>query len=352
MIAADITPNIHSFLTRRWLRYLTVFLALGAAALLLLILNVALGSVNIPLGETVKIILNGVDSNEILGPIVWNLRLPRALATLICGGGLAVSGLVLQVFFRNPIVDPYVLGISSGATFVVALVTLGTFLFGASTVSTWTVTAGAFIGAMAVMLVVMAVASKVKNIITLLVIGLMVGYLTGAFSSILTTFAESESIHRFVIWSMGSFSGFRWDELTVVAIFGLVFIGAAFLMSKTLNAFLLGENYARSVGVNLGFFRYRVIIISSALAAAVTAFAGPVAFIGLAAPHIIRVLFGTSDNRILIPACVLGGAALTALCDLLARMLFAPLELPISATTALFGAPVVIFLLLKRKTSI
>jgi iron complex transport system permease protein len=274
------------------------------------------------------------------------------LGAVLGGAALAVSGLLLQVFFRNPIVGPFVLGISSGASFTVALAMLGSYLIGVTVVSSLTLSLAAFIGALMVMGVVLMVASKVRDIITLLVIGLMTGYVASALSSFLIAFAQSENVHRFVIWTMGSFSGFRWEEVRLLAIIGIILLIASYLLAKPLNAFLLGEDYARSMGVNVKRFRYMVVFISCALAAIVTAFAGPVAFIGLAVPHLARLSLGTSDNRILIPASILAGAMITSLCDLLARMLFAPVELPVSATTAIFGAPMVIFFLIKGKTTI
>lgn len=348
----DKTQTAENISAKRWGRFGIVFAIFGISAFILFVLNVALGSVDIPISDTLKIIFGGEEIDDIFGPIIWQLRLPRALSALICGAALAVGGLLLQVFFRNPIVGPYILGISSGSTFMVALVMMGGYILGFGMPNSLTISLAAFIGAMAVMLVIMAVAGKVKSVITLLVIGLMMGYVTSALSQFLVTFAESENVHRFVVWSMGSFSGFTWEEFRLVLIFSIFLLGGSYLIAKPLNAFLLGENYAKSMGVNIRIFRYLVLFLSSGMAAMVTAFAGPVAFIGLAVPHIARLSLGTSDNRILLPAVILAGAMITSLCDLLARMLFAPIELPISATTALFGAPIVIFLLLKRRTSI
>jgi iron complex transport system permease protein len=341
-----------AFLARRWKRFVLVMALFAAGVCLFLVLNIALGSVNIPLGDTVRVIFGGNGSDEAYAQIIRNIRLPRALGAVLGGGALAVSGLLLQVFFRNPIVGPFILGISSGASFMVAIALMGSYLLGATVVSPLTLSAAAFVGAIMVMVVVIAVASKVRDIVTLLVIGLMTGYVASALSSFLIAFAQSENVHRFVIWTMGSFSGFRWDEVRLVSISGAVLMVGSYLMAKPLNAFLLGEDYARSMGVNVKVFRYAVIFVSCALAAVVTAFAGPVAFIGLAVPHLARLSLGTSDNRVLIPACILAGAMITSLCDLLARLLFAPVELPVSATTALFGAPMVILFLLKGKTTI
>jgi len=340
--------NNEAFLARRWKRFTLVIVLFLIGVFVCLLLNIALGSVNVPLGETVKVLFGG---NSTFRQIILGIRLPRAIGALMGGASLAVAGLLLQVFFRNPIVEPFVLGISSGASFFVSLLLLGSYYFGAVSVGTLSLSAAAFIGAFLVMLIVLSVANKVRDIITILVVGLMAGYLVSALSSFLTAFAQSENVHRFVMWSLGSFSSFTWKEVQLLSIAGSVLLVGSYLMAKPLNAFLLGEDYAASMGVNIKTFRYIVIFLSCALAAVVTAFAGPVAFIGLAVPHMARLALGTSDNRVLIPVCILAGALVTGVCDLGARLLFAPIELPISATTALFGAPMVIFFLIKGKTT-
>jgi iron complex transport system permease protein len=346
------TNETPAFLKRRWKRFTFVMTLFAVGVFVFLILNVALGSVNIPLSDTVKSIFSGYNTGTTFDSIIWQIRLPRALGALLSGAMLAVAGLLLQVFFRNPIVDPFILGVSSGATLMVAVAMMGTYLLGATIVSSWTLSLASFMGAVLVMLIALTVAGRVRDIITLLVIGLMTGYVASALSSFLIAFAQSENIHRFVIWTMGSFSGFRWEHVLWLTAGGIPLLAGSYIMSKQLNAFLLGENYARSMGVNTKLFRYLIIFLSCALVAIVTAFAGPVAFIGLAVPHLARLALGTSDSRILIPASILGGAMLIGLCDLLARMLFAPVELPVSATTAIFGAPMVIFFLVKGKTAI
>ena len=352
IVAASETNKEIGFLARRWRRFALVIILFAVGVFLFLVLNVTLGSVNVPFVDTVKVIFGGHASQATFDSIILDIRLPRALGAVLSGAALAVAGLLLQVFFRNPIVDPFILGISSGATFMVAVAMMGSYLLGATVVSSWTLSFSSFIGAVLVMLVALSVATKVRDVITLLVIGLMTGYVTGALSSFLIAFAQSENIHRFVIWTMGSFSGFRWEYVRWLTIASVPLMAGSYLMSKQLNAFLLGENYARSMGVNVKIFRYLIIFLSCSLAAIVTAFAGPVAFIGLAVPHLARLSLGTSDSRVLIPASILGGAMLISLCDLLARMLFTPVELPVSATTAIFGAPLVIFFLVKGKTTI
>jgi len=315
------------------------------------VLSTSIGSVSIPFLETCKIVLEHITEST-PGAIIWKIRMPRVLSSLFCGGYLAVGGLLLQVFFRNPIVGPYVLGISSGATLTVALVMLSGLSMGLPAIHPFLLSLAAFCGALGVMVIIVAVASRVKSVVTLLIIGLMMGYLCYAATSILIAFAEKERVKGFILWQMGSFSGFTWQELYLVALFGIPLLIGAYLMSKSLNVFLLGEDYAKTMGVNIRLFRFMIIIFSSALASVVTAFAGPVAFIGLAIPHLTRLIFGTSDNRVLIPGALLIGAIVTLICDLVARTALSPVELPLSAITSLFGAPIVIGFLLKKRATI
>jgi iron complex transport system permease protein len=313
-------------------------------------LNVALGSVKVPWKELVAVLASR-GSAEGAAKVLWEIRLPRALAAAFGGAALAASGLLLQIFFRNPIVDPFVLGISSGATLAVAAVLMAGLSLGGGAVSPWLLHSAALLGATAVLGVVVAVAGRVKSAVTLLLIGLMIGYLCSAGSNILIAVAEKEKVHAFVLWTLGSFSGFRWEEVSLVAGSTTALLAGAYLLCKPLNALLLGEEYARSMGVNLRAVRVLLVLLASSLAAIVTAFAGPVAFVGLAAPHLARLMLGTSDNRYLIPAAALMGAIVTSACDLVARLSLSPVELPLSAVTALFGAPLVITFLLRRRTT-
>jgi len=349
--AQKVIGIMSNFSIRQKARYHILFLCFSIILLIFFVLSIGIGSVNIPFVETCKIILGHLtDSTH--GAIIWKIRLPRALSTILCGGYLAIGGLLLQVFFRNPIVGPYILGISSGATLMVALVMLAGLSIGILGIHPFFLSLAAFSGALAVMVVILVVASRVKNIITLLIIGLMMGYVCHAITSILIAFAEKEKVKGFVLWQMGSFSGFTWQEFYLVVLLGLPLLIGTYLMSKPLNAFLLGEDYAKSMGVSIKVFRILIVIFSSALAGLVTAFAGPVAFIGLAVPHMARLSLGTSDNRILIPGAALLGPTVAVLCDLIARLLFSPVELPLSAITSFFGAPIVIGLLLKRRAII
>lgn len=301
------------------------------------------------IAESVKILVGADAVPEVYRSIVLNIRLPRVLAAIVGGASLAVAGLLLQVFFRNAIVEPFVLGISSGATLFVGFILLSGASLGLPFISPAYLFFGSFVGAAAVMLLAVAIAHRVRNVITLLVVGLMIGYIASAATTVLVTFARQEQVRVFVLWTMGSFSGAAWDQVIILSVIATIVLIASFFMSKPLNAFLLGEDYARSMGVSIKLFRVSIIAVSSVLSGIVTAIAGPVAFIGLAVPHIARLIFATSDNRMLIPVSVLIGAALTGLCDLAARLVLAPSEVPISAVTSFVGAPIVVFLLLKKR---
>ena len=328
-----------------------LFFLLSSALIILFVINVGTGSVNVPFFETCMIIVKHV-TGTIHGAIIWKIRMPRIFSAMFCGGYLAVAGLLLQVFFRNPIVGPYILGISSGASMMVGLVMLAGFGMGVMGIHPFILSITAFCGASLVMVIIVTMASRIKNIITLLIIGLMIGYLCNAVTSILIAFAEKEQVKGFVLWQMGSFSGFTWQELELIVFAGIPLLAGAYLMSKPLNAFLLGEDYAKTMGVNIKIFRCLIVTVSSALSGLVTAFAGPVAFIGLAVPHMARLMFRTSNNRVIIPASILTGAIVTVACDLVARTMFSPVELPLSAITSFFGAPVIIILLFRRRAVI
>jgi iron complex transport system permease protein len=316
------------------------------------ILCISVGSVNISFGNAVKILLGLHTDNQIFQSIVLGIRLPRFIGTVIGGASLSVSGLLLQIFFKNPIVEPYVLGISSGSSLFIGLVILGGYSFGISSISPMMLFAGAFTGAMLIMLIICLAAKKVKNVTTLLIIGIMAGFVCNAGTSILTAFADNEQIAHFVMWTMGSFAGFSWVQVKYICVLVTPILILALLICKPLNAMLFGENYATSMGLNTKKFRIVIVVLSSILTAGITAFAGPISFIGLAVPHMVRILFRSSDNRILIPAVIISGALLTAVCDLGARMLVSPLELPLSAVTSLIGAPIVVYLLLTKRSAL
>lgn len=323
--------------------------ALAVAVVVVFWISLNQGSVNSAADEVWRILWGGAGDGN-LDFIVRNIRLPRSLASLGGGAMLAVSGLLLQVYFRNPIVGPFVLGISSGATLMVSLVMLTTLAVGFVGVMPYLTPLAAFLGSLGAMSLVMAIAAKVKQGVTLLIAGIMIGYLTSAVTSLLITFAEAERLKGFNLWQLGSFSGYTWTELTVMMSLGSVLLLLVYAMSKQLNAFLLGENYAATMGVNIRRFRMALVVASCGLSSLVTATAGPVAFVGLAVPHMARLAMGTADNRLLIPATALIGAVVCGACDIVARMLFAPIEAPLSAITSFFGAPVVIALLLRGRS--
>lgn len=331
---------------RKWL-----FMLGGILLVVLFLANIMIGSINISLGDIWKILLGNHDQ-LIESDIIWKIRIPRAIAAMLGGAYLAVSGLLLQVFFRNPIVGPFILGISSGATVMVSVTMLTTLTLGLGVLAPVLVTVSALVGSFAVMAIILPVASKVKNSLTLLIIGLMMGYLCSAITNILIAFAEKSQIKGFVLWQLGSFSGFKWGEIYTMLIFGGVIILLIYLLRKPLNAFLLGEEYAASMGVNIRLFRLLLLFCSCSLAGMVTSVAGPIAFIGLAIPHLTRLIFQTSNNNILIPGVIVIGAVVCGLCDFLARLLFSPIELPLSAITAFLGAPLVISLLAKKRVTV
>ena len=331
------------------LRCILLFL-LGLAGLAaVFFFNVALGSVRVSPED----LLHTFTAPELVPKatvsIIMKIRLPRILAALAGGACLAASGILLQVFFGNPIVEPYILGISSGSTLFLGLVILGGFTFGLPRITAMGMFTGAFLGAMLVMVLVIFASQKVRSVTTLLIIGMMFGYVCSACTSVLTVLADREKIAAFSLWTMGSFGGFTWEQVKLLYLVSLPFLFFAFLISKQLNAMMLGEKYAQSMGISIKPFRFLMVLISSVLTAIVTAFAGSISFVGLAVPHIVRSLFRTSDNRIILPASCIYGAIMAGLCDMVARMLLSPVELPLGAITSLVGAPIVVYLLVRQK---
>ena len=313
---------------------------------ILLTLNLLAGSSRITAGEAFSALFRGT-SDETAARIIRNIRLPRLLAAAILGGGLSVSGYLLQTFFGNPIAGPFVLGISSGAKLFVALVMI--FSLGKGIVlHSATMVAAAFCGAMLSMGLVLLASRKLRSMALLVVCGVMIGYVCSAITEIAVTFADDSNIVNLHNWSMGSFSGIDMADVAVLAGIVCSAVLLAFMISKPMAAYRLGEAYARSMGINLRRFRAALILLSSVLSACVTAFAGPISFVGIAVPHLMRSFFHTAKPILMVPACFLGGGVFCLLCDLIARTLFAPTELS-STVTAVFGAPVVIWMLLTRK---
>ena len=328
-------------------RCVLIFLCLAAAMLLLMAANVCIGSVNIPFAEVLRI-LGGERGADVSADIVLQIRLPRALAAAILGGALALSGYLLQTFFHNPIAGPFTLGISSGAKLTVALVMVF-FLERALRVSSLILILAAFAGAMISMSFVLLMSKALNHMSTLIVSGVMIGYICSAVTDFVVTFADDSDIVNLHNWSQGSFSGVSWNNVAVMAV--VIFLTSAFvfLLSKPISAYQLGEAYAQNMGLNIRLFRALLVLLSSLLSACVTAFAGPVSFVGTAVPQIVKNVFRTARPILMIPACFLGGAVFCLFCDLLARTLFSPTELSISTVTAVFGAPVVIVILLRSK---
>ena len=330
----------------RQVRIAGAFLLLIMLLLLSLIWSICSGSVSVPIMEFLQE-LREPKLRGMAWTIIWEIRLPRALAALILGGALALSGYLLQTFFHNPIAGPFVLGISSGSKLLVALVMVG-FLEWNITINSGMLVAAAFAGALLSMLFVLLVARKMEQMAMLIVGGVMIGYICSAITDFVVTFASDADIVNLHNWSRGSFSGMTWENVAVMA--GVTFVSAAavFLLSKPIGAYQMGETYARSMGVNVAHLRFFMVILSSILSGCVAAFAGPVSFVGIAVPHLIRWLFADTRPLVLIPGCFLGGSVFCLFSDWLARTVFAPTELSISTVTAVFGAPVVIFVMMRK----
>ena len=335
---------------KRAVRYGCSFVILGALLFILFIWNVNAGSVPLSVGEILNIIFRH-QGEDVAINIVWEIRLPRILAVVILGGALSVSGFLLQTFFNNPIAGPFVLGISSGAKLIVALLMIY-FLSMSVTMGSGAMILAAFTGSMISMGFVLAVSKKVQNMSMLVISGVMIGYICSAITDFVVTFADDSNIVNLHNWSLGSFSGMSWSNVQVMAIVVGISMIAVFLMSKPISAYQLGEVYAQNMGVNIRLFRVGLILLSSILSACVTAFAGPISFVGIAVPHITKSLLKTAKPILVIPACFLGGAVFCLFCDLIARTVFAPTELSISSVTAVFGAPVVIYIMIKRQKRI
>ena len=328
----------------RKIRYIIAFLLLGISVLAFVAMNVCIGTVKISL-EDIMADIGGREINN--SRILWNIRMPRTVAAMILGGALALAGYLLQTFFHNPIAGPFVLGISSGAKMVVALVMV--FLMGrAIRVSSLTLIVAAFLGAMISMGFVLLMSRKVNNMSMLVVSGVMIGYICSAVTELVVTFANDAEIVNLHNWSRGSFSGMTWDNVIVMAVVITVTFVIVFFMAKPLSAYQLGESYAQNMGVNIRLLRVALVILSSILSACIVAFAGPISFVGVAVPHLVKSLLGSAKPILMIPACFLGGSVFCLFCDLLARTMFAPTELSISTVTAVFGAPVVLWVMIRR----
>ena len=338
---------------KKMVRILVLVLAIAALA----IVNLLIGSVQIPVDDVCRILV-GDTSHEIWYNIVWKSRLPQVLTAIVAGAGLAVSGLQMQTVFRNPLAGPSVLGISNGSALGVAFVVLLSGRLGGVALSRLgylgeaAMSVAAIVGALSVMLLIMWIAQRVKGNVTLLIIGVMIGYLANAILGVLKFLSPEEDVKAFVVWGLGSFSRVSGDEMVLFVVLMAILIPLSFLLVKSMNLLLLGDKYAANLGLNIRRSRMLVILSSGILVAIVTAYCGPIMFIGLAVPHLARAIFRSSDHRILMPATALCGAVLALLCNFIARMPGFEGALPVNSVTALVGAPIIASVLFRRRQSI
>lgn len=324
-------------------------IVLFVICLLAILLDVALGSVVIPFRELLIILTGGEASNPTWTTIVFEFRMPRVLAAVLVGSGLAASGLLMQTLFRNPIAGPYILGISSGASLGVALLLMLGGVFAVAQVGSWALVAVAALGSGLVLLLMLLIAWRVGDMTTLLIVGLMIGSATSAIVTILEYFSGLQQLKMFVLWSMGSLTRITWAELWVLFVIIIIGLVTAILLAKPLNGWLLGEDYARSMGIPVQNIRFIIISVTALLAGSITAFCGPIAFVGIAVPHIARMLLRSQNHLVLMPVSILLGAIVLLLCDVVAQLPGSAQQLPINAVTSLVGAPVVIWIVIQRR---
>ena len=332
---------------KRRSRYTMVFITMAILFFIIVVLNINTGNVHISVAKILKILFLR-DGEAVEYNIIWKIRLPRILMAALLGGALSLSGFLLQTFFSNPIAGPFVLGISSGAKMAVAM-TMIVFLKYRGTFSSYTLVMAAFIGALISTGFILLMSKKIHHMASLLVGGIMIGYICSAITDFVVTFADDSDIINLHGWSQGSFSGTSWSNIGVAAVIVGITVIFTFFLSKPIGAYQLGEGYAQSMGVNIKLFRVALILLSSILSACVTAFAGPISFVGIAVPFLTRKAFGTARPLIIIPGTFFAGAVFCMLCDLIARMVLAPTELNISTVTSILGAPIVIYMMLKRE---
>ncbi|MBR1491209.1 MAG: iron ABC transporter permease [Bacteroidaceae bacterium] len=340
------------------MKVLYKFILLFLASLAFFVLNLLLGTVKIPIDAVLSILMGDGSQSEIWSNIIWSSRVPQALTATVAGAGLAVSGLQMQTVFRNPLAGPSVLGISNGASLGVAMVVLMSGSLGGVALSRLgylgdaAMSVAAIIGSLAVMALILYVSQKVKGDVTLLIIGVMIGYLATAVIGVLKFFSAEEDVKAYVVWGLGSFARVSGDQMMLFVLLMVGLLPLSMLLSKTMNLLLLGDYYASNLGLNLKRARLLVISCSGILVAIVTAYCGPIMFIGLAVPHLCRALFQTSDHRVLMPATMLTGACLALVCNLVARMPGFEGALPVNSVTALVGAPIIASVLFRRHQSI
>ncbi len=325
-----------------------ILILLAIFVIVLFIADVCLGTVFIK-PHKIWDVLIGANTNPSENYIITHLRLPRTVMAIITGAGLAIAGLLMQTLFRNPLAGPFVLGISSGAGLGVALVVMGSAVLGISTISGIGLVTASIIGSLLVMMLIILMSLRIKDTMGLLIIGLMVGSLSSAIVGILSYFSSSDELKRYVFWSLGSLGNLEWNDILILLTIFLIAMVLVIIILKPLNALLLGETYARSLGINIKSTRWIIIIITSLLAGSITAYAGPIAFIGLAVPHLARLILPTVNHKILIPTAILLGAVLLLICDIASQLPFSNYSIPINAVTSLLGAPIVIWLILRKR---
>ena len=333
--------------------YTKQFITLSFGLVMVVLVSISLGSVSIPIDEIIAVLLGNESSKSSWATIILHFRLPKAITAMLVGSGLSIAGLLMQTLFKNPLAGPFVLGISSGASLGVAILILGAGIFGSviTTVSfsSWGLAIASSLGAAMVLFAVLLTAHKVRNTMSILIIGLMFGTVTSAIISVFTFFSDAEKIQQFVFWGFGNLGNLSWNEILVFFTIYVIAIINLIRIIKPLNSLLIGENYSKSLGINIKKNRTIILVITSLLTGVTTAFAGPIAFIGLAVPHITKLVFKTSDHTILLPAVAILGAIILLVCDMVAQLPTSEFTLPINAVTSLIGAPIVIWLLLRKK---
>ena len=334
-------------------KYTFSLVLLFLAVILTALFNISLGSVNIPVADVTASLLGLDVEKDTWRYIILNYRLPKAITAIITGSGLAVSGLLMQTLFRNPLAGPYVLGLSSGASLGVAIVFMGASVFGASfaaiLLSEWSLVIASSLGSLLVLFAVILASIRLRDTMAILIIGLMFASLTAAIVSVLAYFSPASQLQQYVFWSYGSLGNLSWNEVMILGLFWFIGILISIGSIKNLNSLLLGEQYARSLGTNIKRNRLMIIIATSLLAGSITAFAGPIAFVGLAVPHLVRQIIPSANHVTLVPSVIFGGAILMLLCDIIAQLPGSEFSLPINAITSLIGAPVVIWLLVRKR---
>jgi iron complex transport system permease protein len=345
----NLIPQKSEDLTNSKNKFQKPLFILGGVMVCLFMIDIWLGSINIPLGEVFSVLFSPSDQTT-FSQIIWQFRLPKAVTCVLAGAALSVCGLLMQTLFRNPLAGPDVLGLSAGASLMVAIVLLGgQSIAGFLLESPWAIAVAASIGSAFVFMGVMILANYVRDNTSLLIIGLMIGATTSSIVGVLQYISKAEDLQIFMIWTLGSVGGTSWSEILVLVSLTLIGLGASMFFMKSLNAWLLGDNYAQSLGINIKQSRFWIVTSTSIMAGAVTAFCGPIAFVGLAVPHLVRLIIPTTNHKILIPAVMLGGAVLLLFCDLIAHLPGNTQILPLNAVTSLIGGPVVIWMVIRNK---